>query len=124
MEVKINKEIRDYTEKVYFGLSLRQFVFAIISCIVAVALYFSLNGVINREILSWICILGACPFIALGFVKYNGLNFEDFIISFLKTEYLVSKQLLFKPINFYELLIKERKEEKNDKKIRKVFSKR
>ncbi len=124
MEVKINKEIRDYTEKVYFGLSLRQFVFAIISCIVAVALYFSLNGVINREILSWICILGACPFIALGFVKYNGLNFEDFIISFLKTEFLVSKQLLFKPINFYELLIKERKEEKNDKKIRKVFSKR
>lgn len=124
MEVKINKEIRDYTEKVYFGLSLRQFVFAIISCIVAVALYFSLNGVINRELLSWICILGACPFIALGFVKYNGLNFEDFIISFLKTEFLVSKQLLFKPINFYELLIKERKEEKNDKKIRKVFSKR
>ena len=124
MEVKINKEIRDYTEKVYFGLSLRQFVFAIISCIVAVALYFSLNGVINREILSWICILGACPFIALGFVKYNGLNFEDFIISFLKTEFLVSKQLVFKPINFYELLIKERKEEKNDKKIRKVFSKR
>ena len=57
-------------------------------------------------------------------VKYNGLNFEDFIISFLKTEFLVSKQLLFKPINFYELLIKERKEEKNDKKIRKVFSKR
>ena len=124
MEVKINKEIRDYTEKVYFGLSLRQFVFAIISCIVAVALYFSLNGVLNRELLSWICILGACPFIALGFVKYNGLNFEDFIISFLKTEFLVSKQLLFKPINFYELLIKERKEEKNDKKIRKVFSKR
>ena len=27
MEVKINREIRDYSEAVYFGLNLRQFVF-------------------------------------------------------------------------------------------------
>lgn len=27
MEVKINKEIRNYTESMFFGLSLRQFVF-------------------------------------------------------------------------------------------------
>lgn len=124
MEVKINKEIRDYTEKVYFGLTLRQFIFAVISCIVAVGLYFGLKNVFNKEILSWICILGACPFIAIGFIKYNGLNFENFIISFLKTEFLVSKQLVFKPINFYEVLIRESEEEKNDKKIRKIFSKR
>ena len=40
MEVKINKEIRDYTESVYFGLSLRQFIFSIAACLVAVVLYF------------------------------------------------------------------------------------
>lgn len=28
MEVKINKEIRDYTEAIFFGLSLRQFIWA------------------------------------------------------------------------------------------------
>ncbi|MFR1293961.1 MAG: PrgI family mobile element protein [Coprobacillus cateniformis] len=27
MEVKVNKEIRNYTESIYFGLSLRQFIF-------------------------------------------------------------------------------------------------
>lgn len=27
MEVKINREIREYTENIYFGLSLRQFFF-------------------------------------------------------------------------------------------------
>lgn len=32
---KINKEIRDYTESVYFGLSLRQFIFSILACGVA-----------------------------------------------------------------------------------------
>ena len=28
MEVKINREIREYSESVYFGLSLRQFIFS------------------------------------------------------------------------------------------------
>ena len=27
MEVKVNREIRDYTESMFFGLSLRQFIF-------------------------------------------------------------------------------------------------
>ena len=27
MEVKINKEIRNYTESMFFGLSMRQFIF-------------------------------------------------------------------------------------------------
>ena len=32
MEVKINKEIRDYTEAIFFGLSLRQFIFSGLAC--------------------------------------------------------------------------------------------
>ena len=40
MEVKINKEIRDYTEAIFFGLSLRQFIFSGLACGIAVGLYF------------------------------------------------------------------------------------
>ena len=36
MEVKINREIRDYTETMFFGLSLRQFIFSVLACGVAV----------------------------------------------------------------------------------------
>lgn len=36
LEVKINKEIRNYTESMFFGLSLRQFVFSVLACGVAV----------------------------------------------------------------------------------------
>ena len=43
MEVKINREIRNYTESVFFGLSLRQFIFAILAVAVAVGLYFLLK---------------------------------------------------------------------------------
>ena len=40
MEVKINKEIRDYTEAIFFGLSLRQFIFSALACGIVVGLYF------------------------------------------------------------------------------------
>ena len=39
MEVKINREIRNYTESMFFGLSLRQFVFSLLAVGVAVLLY-------------------------------------------------------------------------------------
>ncbi len=44
MEVKINREIRDYTESMFFGLSMRQFIFSILAVAVAVILYFALRG--------------------------------------------------------------------------------
>ena len=122
MEVKINKEIRNYTESIYFGLSLRQFIFSIIACLVAVLLYFLLRSYFGIETLSWICILGAAPFAALGFIKYNGMNMEEFISSYIKSEVLTSKQLVFKPTNFYYELIQrlqgdEKKNEINKKSI-------
>ena len=72
MEVKINKEIRNYTESMFFGLSLRQFIFSLLACGVAVGLYFILRPYFGIETLSWVCILGAAPFAVMGFVKYNG----------------------------------------------------
>ena len=66
MEVKINKEIRNYTESMFFGLSLRQFIFSVLACGVAVGLYFLLRPRFGTETLSWVCILGAFPFAAIS----------------------------------------------------------
>ena len=57
MEVKINKEIRNYTESMFFGLSMRQFLFSVLACGVAVGLFFLLRGRFGTETLSWMCIL-------------------------------------------------------------------
>ena len=43
VEVKINREIREYTESIFFGLSMRQFIFSALACIIAVLLYFVLK---------------------------------------------------------------------------------
>lgn len=116
MEVKINKDIREFTENVFFGLSFRQFVFSILACIVAVALYFILRANFSIGTLSWVCILGATPFAVLGFVKINGLTAEKFIIAFIKSEFIMPKKLLFKPVNIYDERLKNKAKEKNKKK--------
>ena len=77
MEVKINREIRDYTESMFFGLSLRQFVFSVLAVCVAVGIYFGLRGFFGTETVSWMCILGASPFAALGFIRYHGMTAEQ-----------------------------------------------
>ena len=113
MEVKINKEIRDYTESIYFGLNLRQFIFSILGCIAAVILYFLLKPYFGIETLSWICILGVIPFATVGFLKYNGMTAEQFIFAWFKSEFLIPKHLKFDAKNYYyELLYNKSKENK------------
>ena len=90
MEVKINREIRDYTEAVFFGLSLRQIIFSACALAVAVAVFF---------------LLKPAPFAALGFIKYNGMTAEKFAAAWFKSEFLIPKKLTFNSTNtYYELM--------------------
>ena len=101
MEVKINREIRNYTESMFFGLSLRQFIFSLLAMIVAVGLYFMLKPIIGLEAVSWVCILGAAPFAAMGFVTYHGLTAEKFLIVWLRSELMEPRELHAQPTNLY-----------------------
>ena len=112
MEVKINREIRNYTEAMFFGLSLRQFIFSVCACAVAVGLYFLLKPYVGTETVSWMCILGAAPFAALGFIKYNGMTAEKFIYAWIKSEFLMPKKLTFRSTNTYYELMKPSMEKK------------
>lgn len=115
MEVKINKDIREFSESIFFGLSLRQFIFSGLACIVAVILYFVLKPFFGIETLSWVCILGAVPFAILGFVKYNGMTAEKFIVAFIKSEFIIPKKLTFKAKNIYAELFKPTLDKKQRK---------
>jgi hypothetical protein len=101
MEVKINKEIRNYTESMFFGLSLRQCVFSVLACGVAVGIFFGLRNQLGVETVSWICVLGAAPFAAMGFITYHGMTAEQFAWAWFKSEFLMLKRLTFHATNFY-----------------------
>ena len=118
MEVKINKEIRNYSESVFFGLSMRQCVFSVLAIAVAVGLYFVLKPYLGVETLSWVCILGAFPFAALGFVTYQGMNAEQFLWVWLRSELIEPRYYYSDSNNIIHGLMKNRidsyrKEEKN-----------
>ena len=110
MEVKINREIRNYTESMFFGLSMRQFVFSVLAILVAVGLYFLLKPYFGTETVSWMCILGAAPFAALGFITYHGLTAEQFLWAWLRSELLEPKELCFEASNLYYEALKEKLE--------------
>lgn len=113
MEIKINREIRDYKENIFFGLSLRQLIFSLLACGVAVGIYLGLRDALGTETVSWLCILGAAPFAAMGFVKYHGMTAEKFFTAWLRSEFLVPKRLTFRPSNLYwEAMQEQRRQEK------------
>ena len=106
MEVKINREIRNYSEFVFFGLSLRQCIFSVLAIAVAVALYFVLKPYVGLETVSWMCILGAAPFAALGFITYHGMTAEQFLWAWLRSELIEPRFLRSEPVHniYYDAL--------------------
>jgi len=124
LEIKINKDIRNYTESIFFGLSLRQFLFSTLAVLMAILFWFLLNGKLGTEATSWICILAAAPFGALGFVTYNGMNAEKIIISIIRSEILTPKNLGFKAKNIYYEILRGREGKISDQNAKKHAKKR
>ena len=88
MEVKMNKEIRNYQESMFMGLNLRQCIFSLFAILVAVGIYFG-------------------PFAACGFFQYHGMNAEQFAWAYIKSEFLYPKRLLFQSEDLYHACMEE-----------------
>lgn len=74
IEVRINKEVRDYQEGIFFGLTLRQFLCAFGAVAVALAVYFFLGPALGGSDVGWACVLAAAPFALCGFYRYNSMT--------------------------------------------------
>ena len=77
MEVRINKEVRNYQERLFLG-----------------------TGEIG-----WVCILAAFPFALGGFFTYNGMTLERFLMAYIRSEFLMPKRLLFRTEDLYVKLM-------------------
>ena len=105
MQIKMNREIREYTESVFMGLSLRQTVCSVLAMAVAVGVYFALKPLVGNEIVGWLCIVAAAPFAAMGYVKYHGMTAEEFVWVWIRSEILEARHLMFRANNLYDHLI-------------------
>ena len=107
MQIKINREIQDYKESMFMGLSLRQCVYSVLAMLAAVAIYFLLKPVAGVETLSWACIVGAFPFVMLGFVNYNKMPAEKLLKVWIRSNLLTPRQLKYIPNNFYYAALRD-----------------
>ena len=69
--------------------------------------YFALKPHVGTETVSWMCILGAAPFAAMGFISYNGMTAEQFVWAWLRSELIEPKQIKFEPVNIYYEALKD-----------------
>ena len=74
MEIKIPKEVRQHSETIFFGLSTRQFVCAVLAVSAAIGTYFLTRGTIGKETASWVCIVAAAPLAASRFLPIQRPN--------------------------------------------------
>jgi len=112
MEIKIPREVRDYHETIFFGLTLRQFLCSAVAVGVAVIAYFGLRPILGNEGVSWVCILVSVPVAGIGFVKYHGMTLEHFVLTYIKSEFLMPKKLVFKANNYMYMAYLELQNEK------------
>ena len=80
--------MRKHKETVFFGLSARQFVCALLAVGLAAGVYLGLDVVLGKEQASWLCIVAAAPVAAAGFFQYNGMTLEQFLWAVIKSELL------------------------------------
>ena len=119
IEIRIPKEIKNYREKLFFGLTLRQCVCAGVALLICVPLYIFGRNFMPQELVSWIVILIAAPLMLAGFFKYNDMFFEQFAVEFFSFYFFPQKRVYsYEPV-FSDLrrkyIAEELQEEMGDK---------
>lgn len=99
IEIRIPKEIKNYREKLFFGLTLRQCICAGVALLICVPLYIFGNRFLPQEMVSWLVILIAAPLMLAGFFRYNDMMFEQFAVEFFFHNFTLQKRVYsYEPI--------------------------
>lgn len=116
MESNVNREIRNYHEGVFMGLSMRQTVCGLLAAGLAAGANFGLQPLIGTEAASVICILAAAIPAAIGFVSFHGLPFEKFALAWLRMMFVHNGWYVYKSSNFYAQFTPETQSKTNKRK--------
>lgn len=93
IEIRIPKEIKNYREKLFFGLTLRQCICAGVALLICVPLYIFGNKFLPQEAVSWLVLIIAAPLMLAGFFRYNDMTFEQFAVEYFFHNFTPQKRL-------------------------------
>lgn len=109
--VRIPKEIREYKEKLIWGLTVRQLVCIVLGLGICIPIYIYGRKYISEDIISWIVILIILPFAGIGFIKRNGMTFEKYMLTMFKFYFLFPTKTIYKTNNYFRELQEQYKKE-------------
>lgn len=119
MEVKVPRDVLKYEEAMFFGLSLRQFLYSVLAIGAAVGTYFLADPLLGTETASWLCIVAALPFALMGYVRYNNMTAAQFVRAWVRSELLFPKVLVYHGYNLYHECLEQGRAETDKPKRRK-----
>lgn len=92
IEVRVPKEISEYKQKFLFGLTVRQFVSVVLALGICVPLYIFGRKSIGEDVISWLVIIIAVPIFCFGFLKFNDMPFEQFVLTVIQQQIAPQKR--------------------------------
>lgn len=115
MNIKMNKDIMQYKEEIYFGLTMRQCICSALAIGTSVGLFALLRNQFSTDACSMISMAGATPFALMGFFQYNKMSAERFFMAWLR-HCLMPRQLPYQTETDYDALSKQYQAEEAKKK--------
>lgn len=120
IEVRIPKEIKEYKEKIIFGLNLRQLISVFVGGIICLSTYFIISPFVGTDLASDIIIIEAIPIFAFGFIKIRSFNFETYAKIFIKHKLSKNKRTYENKLYIQNLRQEMNNREPAKKEVRKV----
>jgi hypothetical protein len=97
----IPREVTEYKEKFFFGLTARQLV-CIGGCLaITIPTGIYGNKILPNDLVQWIVILEALPFAAFGFINFDGQSVEKVFLKALKFYIMPQKDIIFYKSSLY-----------------------
>ncbi len=111
MEIKTNKDVTEYEENVFIGMTMRQTALGIAGVAVVAGAYFMTYSRMNSNLASWVAIGLGLPCFLFGFAKPHKMKLEKFLVIWFRSNFLEHRRLPFRTENkYYEACFLEEKE--------------
>ena len=120
IEVRIPKEIKEYKEKIIFGLNLRQLISVFIGGVICLGTFFLIKPIVGVDLASDIIIIEAIPIFAFGFIKVRSFNFETYAKIFIKHKLGKNKRTYENKLYLVNLKEEIKNRDYTKKEVRKV----
>ena len=120
IEVRIPKEIKEYKEKIIFGLNLRQLISVFIGGVICLSTFFIIKPIVGVDLATDIIIIEAIPIFAFGFIKVRSFNFETYAKIFIKHKLGKSKRTYENKLYMLNLKEEIKNRDYTKKEVRKV----